>query len=379
MNIGQQIKKLRHQCDMTQEQLAELLNISTPAISQWECDKTTPDISLIIPLARIFGVSTDVLFGVYEDKENGEIDTIIKNLHNSVDDRKLTKKEIFDSLQESLRAYPNNMTLLMQSLSHGIQLANPQSHLYDPTQGSTIYHECTRQANLVIEYSKDITQVMDAHMKMVTLHSANGNTEAAWQHARKLPWHCDLTEHTASAEIASYTGDFTNEAYHCQQAIEFFYDAVLQSFTRLGNAYLNMKKHDDALRIYNLVFKLIEIISVNESIMPPLHWTNQGDVYALMAKTHLAMGNNEKTLDWLEKMVEYDLSASTNFATYTRSQKAYLLDTHYPFYHWLDDSDVILAKLNASEFEPLKEYARFTALQNRASKNQRAIVIETMN
>lgn len=62
MNIGSTIKKLRRQKDLTQEQLAEYLNVSVSAVSQWESGKTAPDISLIVPLANFFDVSIDVLF-----------------------------------------------------------------------------------------------------------------------------------------------------------------------------------------------------------------------------------------------------------------------------------------------------------------------------
>ena len=58
--IGQVIRRLRKERNLTQEELAEQLNISAPAISKWENDTTMPDISQIVPLASIFEVSTDV-------------------------------------------------------------------------------------------------------------------------------------------------------------------------------------------------------------------------------------------------------------------------------------------------------------------------------
>ncbi len=63
MNIGSKIKQLRKSRDLTQEQLAEYLNVSVSAVSQWESGKTLPDISLILPLANFFDVTTDTLFG----------------------------------------------------------------------------------------------------------------------------------------------------------------------------------------------------------------------------------------------------------------------------------------------------------------------------
>ena len=64
MTIGAIIKKLRREQDMTQEQLAECLGISAASVSQWECDKTAPDISQLPILANIFDVTTDYILGV---------------------------------------------------------------------------------------------------------------------------------------------------------------------------------------------------------------------------------------------------------------------------------------------------------------------------
>ena len=62
-SIGKNIRKLRKERNLTQEELAELLNITSQAVSKWENETGMPDISQIIPLASIFGVSIDTLFG----------------------------------------------------------------------------------------------------------------------------------------------------------------------------------------------------------------------------------------------------------------------------------------------------------------------------
>ena len=64
MTIGATIKKLRQEQDVTQEQLAEALGITSRAVSQWECDRTAPDISQLPALANFFDVTTDRLLGV---------------------------------------------------------------------------------------------------------------------------------------------------------------------------------------------------------------------------------------------------------------------------------------------------------------------------
>lgn len=61
MTIGEKIKQLRKKNDLTQEKLADYLCVSYQAVSKWECGLSSPDISLIAPLTRLFHVSSDEL------------------------------------------------------------------------------------------------------------------------------------------------------------------------------------------------------------------------------------------------------------------------------------------------------------------------------
>ena len=82
MSIGSTIKRLRREKNITQEQLAEYLGITSRAISQWECDRTAPDISQLPALCHIFDVSSDVLLGIDIEKNNGEIKKYLDTARN---------------------------------------------------------------------------------------------------------------------------------------------------------------------------------------------------------------------------------------------------------------------------------------------------------
>ncbi|MBR6559516.1 MAG: helix-turn-helix transcriptional regulator [Clostridia bacterium] len=62
MSLSDNIKKLRLEKNLTQEQLATKLGISAQAVSKWETSETYPDGSLLVPLANELEVSLDVLF-----------------------------------------------------------------------------------------------------------------------------------------------------------------------------------------------------------------------------------------------------------------------------------------------------------------------------
>jgi len=62
-NIGKRIKELRKKNDLTQEKLADYLNVSFQAVSKWEKGDNAPDLGLLVPLSRILHVSLDELMG----------------------------------------------------------------------------------------------------------------------------------------------------------------------------------------------------------------------------------------------------------------------------------------------------------------------------
>lgn len=67
MSIGKRIKQLRQQKGITQEVLASHLNLSFQAISKWENDAASPDISLLPQLSVYFGITIDDLFEMTKD------------------------------------------------------------------------------------------------------------------------------------------------------------------------------------------------------------------------------------------------------------------------------------------------------------------------
>lgn len=70
MIFSEKIHKLRKENNMTQEDLAEKLNVSRQTISKWENGVTFPDIDNILQLCKVFNISSDSLLNYH-----GEIKT----------------------------------------------------------------------------------------------------------------------------------------------------------------------------------------------------------------------------------------------------------------------------------------------------------------
>ena len=87
-SIGEKIKEHRQKNNMTQEQLASCLNITFQTVSKWETGISSPDLSLIVPLTKIFHITADELLGVNDvetDKRYDELKQAYSNTFRTED------------------------------------------------------------------------------------------------------------------------------------------------------------------------------------------------------------------------------------------------------------------------------------------------------
>ena len=74
LSIGENIKRLRRERDITQEQLAEIFNVSCQTISRWETDSSYPDIEMLPVIANFFNITVDKLMGMDENLEAKKVE-----------------------------------------------------------------------------------------------------------------------------------------------------------------------------------------------------------------------------------------------------------------------------------------------------------------
>lgn len=87
MSLGERIYKLRTERNLSQGDLAEMLDVSRQSISKWENNSAVPDLDKIVKLSEIFGVSIDLLVkgeGDRDSHRSGAVDTS-NRMENVVD------------------------------------------------------------------------------------------------------------------------------------------------------------------------------------------------------------------------------------------------------------------------------------------------------
>ena len=107
LNLGDNLKKLRRKMDITQEELAEKIGVSTQAISRYETGSAYPDIEMLPIIAGFFGVTVDTLLGLSGETRQKRKDEYITQL------RQITnRKERLDLLRKEHAEFPDSWEIV---------------------------------------------------------------------------------------------------------------------------------------------------------------------------------------------------------------------------------------------------------------------------
>jgi len=110
--INENIRRLRREKNITQEKLAEYLNVSIQAVSKWERNETLPDITMILPIATYFNVSTDELLGHDTAKTEARIQEYIAEYFKLSSESKHT--EVKELVFKAYKEFPNEFPIMLK-------------------------------------------------------------------------------------------------------------------------------------------------------------------------------------------------------------------------------------------------------------------------
>ncbi len=287
MTIGEKIKKLRREQGITQEKLAEYLNISYQAVSKWENNSALPDISLVVPISNFFGVTTDVLFDVEDkcdEKEIEEYDNCSRELGN-----KGRIRELIELWRGAVSKYPKNyhcLYMLASCLNLSINSIGFEKEECDRNA-----KECLDICNRIIEDCTDDEIRANIRHQLVFLYMNTGDEEKAIACAEKAPMMHASREYLL--EHAYKPGTLKNRESKEKMALHHLY-----KFT----AYIAFNVDDPESKI-NAGCKLIELWDMllgEEELLYQHHILF--NLYLRMAEAHCKLGNVTKALDCLKKV-----------------------------------------------------------------------------
>lgn len=258
--IGNIIRELRCSRNLTQEQLAENLNITAQAISKWENNIGMPDISQVVPIAHFFGVSTDVLFGVEEKMDVDEVQTLI--------DKATTQESYKDEyalLKEALRTYPGDIRLLSELLSCGECLLADGDTVND-AERNAIFEECERAGRLILSYCKDLSVLIEATEWLIKLYCEMGEVEKAAALSESLPSVIGFNKEAAFGRIYENRKEYEKALKCYTDNVSQFQRQLIHSIVLCGNMHNLTGEKKQASKVYSLAITLSENFLENNLI-----------------------------------------------------------------------------------------------------------------
>jgi len=373
--MGQIIKRLRKERNFTQEELAEQLNISAPAVSKWENDTSMPDISQVVPLANLFGVPTDVLFGVYGTEHDEEVNLRLKEIYEIYDGCKdgeegPTALVILDKYRDAIRTYPNNTTILSEAMAFGTMvLQNNESELRTLIGDDgldKLADEIVHFAELVIKYSSSQNSVLSAKHRLIDIHVYRKNWDAAFDLAESFPNKLSEIRSVLMADLKYSAGDTAEQKkLHCFN-IEQLSSQLGYQTAMLGNLYMNEGKLDDALYCYAFLRDMIEAMYKDEKYRPPFIYDDY-PMYRFPAECLVKLGREDEAIELLEEGVKFITTQAENYNKKRYLDVPLLRDYSFGYGHdgnaeYHDLSGRLKRFLECDTFKCLEENPKYKAL-----------------
>lgn len=186
LNIGETIKRLRKEREITQEEFAEVLGVSCQSVSRWENDNCYPDIELIPTIASFFGISTDRLMGVDETKEKEAVSQYLDAFQIAVSKGNID--ECIAIARQGVAEFPNNYVLLDKLMYALFVSGDDDGNIPEWKENMEKYDaEITALGERIMKYCPDINLRLEAAARLAFHHILHGRKELGKQIYENFP------------------------------------------------------------------------------------------------------------------------------------------------------------------------------------------------
>ena len=239
LNIGETIKKLRKEREITQEEFSEVLGVSCQSVSRWENGSCYPDIELIPTIAVFFGISTDRLMGIDELAEKTAVEGYLNDFQTAISVGNI--HECIRIARAGVAEFPNSYVLLNKLMYALFVAGDDTGNIPDWKENREKYDaEIVALGERIVKYCPDVQIKFEATERLAYHHCEMGRKTIGRTICETLPpiHHCRenvLWWALSEEEKLPCTREFVREAYH----------ALYYSLSRL----VGLVSDEDAIRV----------------------------------------------------------------------------------------------------------------------------------
>lgn len=361
--IGENLRQLRRERDITQEELAQILGVSYQSVSRWENGTCYPDVELLPAIAGFFGITTDKLMGVSEAAEQAKVDKLLEECQEA-----LSRGEVYrciDIVRAGVQEYPNNYSLLSVLMYVLFLSGDEDGNIPEWRENREKYdREIVALGERIIRYCPDLETRLEATVNLAIHHCEVGRKRqgrALFETLPSIKW-------CREAHVFSGLED--------EERLPRMYKNMRNAYSIMMNALFRIVSEkllpdEELLQVFRKKAELDALLTDGKS--PRNTWDNAYDD-CLEAATCVRLGRMDEAISALWKAVDgvkafdkrpeeehFDsilLGPYTQFrtdyeTTDSRSKREIMRDK------WLADPD----------FDPLREYPEFREIMAALSES----------
>lgn len=293
LNIGENIKQLRKERNITQDELAEILGVSFQSVSRWENGTCYPDLELLPTIADFFGITVDNLLGVNEAIEQEKVNKYLDDFQNAISVGNIEK--YIEIARQGVSEYPNNYELLNKLMYALFVSGDEDGNIPDWKEN-------------MMKYDAEITALGERIMKYCPDH------QIKFEAMSRLAFHpCEMGKRELGRAIYEQlpSQEFCKEAQMWwgldeEERLPFVRDKIRKGYFALDSGIYLLSRYrllpdDELIRVLEKELELAEFMYDGNVPVDSWREANAHCFYAgLLAKT----GNVDKAFAELEKALK---------------------------------------------------------------------------
>ncbi len=332
IEIGKQIKNLRIEKGVTQEELANYLGISYQAVSKWENDITSPDIQLLPLISVYFGITIDKLFEMSDE-------THIERIENMLDYERIINEETFTYAENFLKKIlkddsRNSKAYYLLAALYNHQAKTNQERAEDYAKKALRYGPYVKENHIALvesrngqfgdlnansnyklikyyqEFVKEHPNYWSGYLYLLDQLIADGRYDEAKTTLNQVK------SIKPSYVYYYYEGDIELAIGNYEKAIELFnqgvkdYPEIWQVYLQRGDRLVILGKYEEAIEDYEM--------ALNKQGKP-----RYTDALTSMAQVYEILGQYDKAIEVLNRQIillneEYDIKTGETVDEPTR-------------------------------------------------------------
>lgn len=191
IHIGDNIRIARKRKGLTQEELAGQIGVTSQAVSRWESGAGLPDISLIVPIAQVLSVSTDMLFGMDSEGNDNQLLMQITNQYVELESKFSDPKEAALNkckyLEAELERDPGNFVYAMSLVESTAELSRHVDFENFKCDWDNRKNKAIRAGMQVIRFCNSRMLLERTHYALAWIYIHEKDFASAREHIEQLP------------------------------------------------------------------------------------------------------------------------------------------------------------------------------------------------